>query len=372
MTELSSKNFVLFVHLGEGKVNHLLPNMERIRHQLRGTETQVILAATNEKLMKIANSKNFLTFQYITDTSIEKIFASHNNEHDHAFREGFWRYSLERLFAILQIHEKFPESRILHIESDILTLPDFPFQTVFQLRNTTWCKFNDSTDVGALIYFPSVEKSRIFKQDLVELLESNSQFTDMSALNSIADSRREIEYFPIAQTPSSTYLELSNLKEASAKRVTQLFESFQGIFDPAPIGMYFLGQDPRNNWGFIKTKIELPHSGINVSRIDLRINQSGELVTSTGVKVYCLHVHCKDIKVFSEAGDKHLRKLLEKFSSTTKKSKFSTIAFLDLLRDYTKRKKLIRLILNLPKIKSFRMMQSIVTLEKFFKRKLES
>lgn len=372
MIDLGPRNIVLFVHLGDGQVKHLLPNMERIRRQVSGSETQVVLVATNEELLKEATSRNFISSRYITEPHIEKILDAHKNEHDHAFREGFWRYSLERLFAIPQIHEKYPNSRILHIESDIFTLPNFPYNSVFEKRTTLWCKFNESSDVGALIYIPSVEESRKLKEDLLELLDEDFQLTDMSALNSIAKNRREIGYFPIAEKHDSTYLNSDILTDTSARRVTQLFETFNGIFDPAPIGMYLLGQDPRNNWGFIKTNIELSHSAINVSSMKLNINQSGDLVTGLGVTIYCLHAHSKDLMLFSETGDLHFKKLIAISSSSRKTSRFSLTAFLDLIRDYKRRKKLFRLFLNLPTIKSIRLFRSVAKLETLVKKWLTS
>ena len=189
MSDLGPRNIVLFVHLGDGQVKHLLPNMERIRQQVSGSEIEVVLVATNEKLLEEATFRNFSTSRYITEPHIGKILDLHKNDHDHSFREGFWRYSVERLFAIAQIHEQYPMSRILHIESDIFTLPNFPYNSIFDMRTTIWCKFNESSDVGALIYIPYIEESRKLKQNLIELLGADSKFTDMSALNSIAQTR---------------------------------------------------------------------------------------------------------------------------------------------------------------------------------------
>jgi hypothetical protein len=369
VSNLSLKKFVLFVHLGDGQVKHLLPNMERIRKQVSGTEIEVVLVATNVELLKEATSRNFSTFRYITEPNIEQILDAHKNEHDHDFREGFWRYSVERLFAITQIYEQYPNSRILHIESDIFTLPNFPYNSIFEMKSTIWCKFNESSDVGALIYIPTIEESRKLKANLLESLGENSQFTDMSALNSIANTRSEVEYFPLAEHYDSTYLNSGILTDTSAKRATQLFKTFHGIFDSAPMGMYLLGQDPRNNWGFVKTKTELSHSAINVSRMKLKFNRNDELVTSSGAKIYCLHAHSKDLKLFSETGDYYFKKLIVRSFSSRKTSRFSPTAFADLIRDYKKRKKLFRLFINLPTIKSIRLLKSVAKLENFVKKR---
>jgi len=345
---------VLFIHLGEGKVRHLFPNMQRVAAQIRGKNIEVVLAATNDNLISEARSLNFKAIKYSTKPEVQSVFDRHTQEHDYKFRDGFWRYSIERLFAISDVFEQLDAGSILHIESDVITFKNFPFSEVFQLINTTWCRFNDDSDVAALLFLPSQEKSELLKMQLLELLADNPNLTDMSALSLLARIHSSIDYFPLVERKDSLYLNSNTTSPKSADQVSKLFKKFNGIFDAAPLGMYILGQDPRNNWGMVRRKIKLPHSSISPELFKLQLTQTGNLSTEDGVNVYCLHAHSKELKLFAADNSRIVNEILEKNKSSKKNSEFSIRAFLELIAEYRKRKKLFSLMVNFPYIRSAR------------------
>lgn len=352
-------NLVVFIHIGNTKPKHLLLNLDRVRHQLNNTKINVLLIATNEELLREAQDSGYLTQKYETDLEIEGLFASHSLSHDHTFRDGFWRFSIERLFAFTALFEKFKDVRALHLESDILTLQNFPYQRIFKSNYTMWCKFNENVDVGSLLYIPSQQQAIIFKNRLIQLLEKETFHTDMTALNALATKFLDIKYFPIAESETSEYLNSANISENSMKRVTEIYSSMQGIFDPAQLGMYYLGQDPRNNWGFTRRRIVLPHSAIFTERIKLMMDEKNNLFTDRGIRVYCLHVHSKDIKLFSIDGEHNLKKIVQNSKTRSEQLSFSLMALLEIIADYRKRKQLISLVLNIPVVKKIRSLKSL-------------
>ncbi len=369
MKSTQGTRLVAFVHLGETKPKHLFPNMRRVRNQTRNAGIEVVLIGTSQELLREAINQGFQAMQYDTAPEVESLLSDHEKVFDHDFRRGFWRFSIERLFALASIFDQIEEARVLHIESDILTFTNFPFETIFGLEDSTWAKLNEVTDVGSLIYLPSREKSKLFRSRLVEVLTQEISLTDMTALSRLGMRDPRVRYFPIAESSTSEYLNFSNLSYASSKRMTDLYSNFNGIFDSAPIGMFELGQDPRNNWGMIRRGIKLEHSGVFAERYKLVLSNEGTLATSKGIEVFCLHVHSKEVKLFEEDGEKFLQRRLKKKNSKFGKISFSFAAFSEMLRDYRERGKLFVLLMNFPPIKKSRQFELVENLENWFRRK---
>jgi hypothetical protein len=363
MNQISESRIVAFVHLGESKPEHLFPNMIRVRKQIKNTDIQLFLIATSEDLLLEANRNGFQGMKYETNLEIQSLLSEHEKVYDHDFRRGFWRYSIERLFAVGSIFDRIEDAKVLHIESDILTFPNFPYNVVFSLDKSTWGKLNEESDVGSLIYLPSREESNSFRTKLIEVLSKNISLTDMSALARLGKENPKICYFPIAEGSNSRYLNPANISQLSSERMSDLYSNFNGIFDSAAIGMFELGQDPRNNWGFIKRGVELAHSGIFAERYQLFLTDKGNLKTSEGIDVFCLHAHAKEVRLFEENGNEYLKRILNRRNTKFSKTSFSLHAFLDLISDYGARGKLLVLFMNLPLMKKLRQNQLITKFE---------
>lgn len=369
MKSTSKTRLVAFVHLGETKPKHLFPNMRRVRNQTRNAGIEVVLIGTSQELLREANNQGFQAMQYDTAPEVESLLLDHEKVFDHDFRRGFWRFSIERLFALASIFDQIEDAMVLHIESDILTFTNFPFETIFGLEETTWAKLNEATDVGSLIFLPSREKSKLFSSTLAEVLTQEISLTDMTALSKLGMQDPRVRYFPIAESSTSEYLNFSNLSHASSMRVTDLYPKFNGIFDSAPIGMFELGQDPRNNWGLVRRGIKLDHSGVFAERYKLVLCNDGTLKTSKGIEVFCLHVHSKEVKLFKEDGEKFLQRKLKKRNSKFGKISFSFVAFGEMLGDYRERGKLFVLFMNFPPLMKIRQFKLVQILEDWFRRK---
>jgi len=343
--------------------------MQRVAAQIKGKNIEVVLAATSDNLISEARSLNFRAIKYSTKPEVQLVFDLHTREHDYKFRDGFWRYSIERLFAISDVFEQLDAGSILHIESDVITFNNFPFSEVFQLKNTTWCRFNDESDVAALLFLPSHENSQLLNTQLLELMALNPNLTDMSALSRLGQVHSSVDYFPLVEKSDSIYLNSNTTSDKSAYKVSELFKKFNGIFDAAPLGMYILGQDPRNNWGIVRRKIKLPHSSISPEHFKLRLNQAGNLVAEDGMNIYCLHAHSKEMKLFAADNSKAMNKILVKNESFKRNAEFSIQAFFELIIEYRKRRKLFSLMMNLPYIRSARNRKFIKIFENILRGK---
>jgi hypothetical protein len=277
---------------------------------------------------------------------VEEIFSKINESLDFDFREGFWRFSLERLFAFCDVHEYVGDTPLLHIESDILLFNNFPWGSFLDLRKISWLKFNDEADVASIISSPNTSSTRRFKQHLETVLTKEPYLTDMTVLSNI---RRyypgEYELLPSISPSMALELQLHDLE------VLTNFKSFGGYFDPAGLGMWNLGQDPRNGLGFARRFISLPEATIDPSRIQLTLQENGSLCDQNMDSVFNLHVHSKNTRILKGDSPEYLARYLHSGKYGKKEKLFSSRLFLDLLKDYYKRGKMLELFGNIPQIR---------------------
>jgi hypothetical protein len=263
--------------------------------------------------------------------------------HDTKFRQGFWRYTIERLFAISFFHEKYPEAGVLHIESDVLLLPSFPFEEVESYEKIRWMTYNETHDVSALLYSPSLKQSQWLVEHLMEELSRDLFLTDMTALSTI---RRNNPY---------SVETFTDIKEAFNKRS-------EGAFDSAAIGMWLCGQDPRSHYGILK----LHNNGEFISKsIDFNpasfkymySSDKGLQIThnSTLVTVHCLHIHSKSLKMFDLNWASELEKYVDLSGNASPVSRFSPRVFFSLIRQNIEQKTIIPFLAGMPYIYRLRM-----------------
>jgi hypothetical protein len=230
-------------------------------------------------------------------------FAEIDKYHDPAFRNGFWFTSFYRLIALCDyaISKNQP---IIHIENDILLAPNFPFGAISRCDKPMWFQFNEERDVAAIIYLPNRDIATWLKEEMIEKFRVNPSHTDMTILREIASENPEkVDYFPIAESANSEIFRNDVSASARAKN-SQEFEKFSGLFDSAPMGMYFLGRDPRNHRGTLVRFSPLPEAFVRAEKshfnyshknMALRINQ-------VDFPLHNLHIHSKLPNVFTLNG----------------------------------------------------------------------
>ena len=120
---------MVFSHLGHAPARHLISNIKRTKSLFPNYDIELILSSANT----IRDVPKYVGLHvYETKPDIQVVLEK--LEHDERFRGGFWRFSLERLFALELVHEKFPNTPILHIESDVIIFPNTPLDEI--ARNT--------------------------------------------------------------------------------------------------------------------------------------------------------------------------------------------------------------------------------------------
>jgi hypothetical protein len=297
------------VHLGDSNPRILWKNLERSRKLFPGIEHEVILSS--DRLINRAKKIGVKAFKYSVDQDVSNALGKHGLNHE--FRNGFWRFSLERLFAITQYFETNSDHPVLHIESDVLLLPNFPWSKFSSLNKPAWFNFNETHDVASIIYIPNQSSAIWLKMKMLQVLESHLELTDMTLLSKISRNYSgEIEILPTAGKTNSRIFRDEAIGSEDKRRISALTREFKGYFDSAPIGMWLIGQDPHNHFGRTFLHMNLAESFIQPQRISYSLNtENGALSESeSGLPIFSLHIHSKNIKLFGRNWVEELAKFI--------------------------------------------------------------
>ena len=344
---------VIFVQLGGAPCSHLWSNLEQISKNFPQLELTVIVDA--ESQINAPSTKRWKYWLYNSENRIRKIVDEKSE--DRKFRNGFWSFTLERLFAFTTYQQTVLDKPMLHIESDILVLPEFPFSKFNSILKLAWLRVDSNRDVAALIYSPSHSHAKFLENEILVQLIKSKNTTDMHVLNQI----RTLHPDKIQVLPS---LDLRNTSQASEIAITENevlhdlssgLEHFGGIFDPVAIGIWLTGTDPRNYFGttlygdtdFILANGSFvnPDSGkYSYSRKNGLIIENGTIRT----RVWSLHIHSKDLRIFGEHGDDYLQELITNVGSAGAYKKYSSRVLVNLLRDNYRNHTLIRFLISHP------------------------
>ena len=313
---------VVFVHLGPAKAPHLKKNIAHIKRNF--PNSQITLITSSDAHTSLANLKSIDNSKY---TRIEEVSRTIDSlEHNPKFRKGFWLYSLERIFALRQWAKNQPDEPFLHIESDILLMKDFPMKEVFGMKSLAWTRHSEGADVATFLYSPNFAEIDWVTTQISEIVKTDKNSTDMSALAKISLSNPErVRILP------------SSIEKSRGGGVNQeSIDYFGGIFDPATYGMWLTGQDPRNNLGITRKFISVPgdvypanYSYLTRPLGTLKIVQGGR-----EIPLFNLHLHNKRLSLFGRFWTLYLA--LDVFNSHKQliKSTISPRAMWSILADF--------------------------------------
>jgi len=347
---------LVFIHLGQAKVHHLVSNIERT-HVLFPSFPINLIATRKIKSSELPDY--IKVFNYKSSPEVEELFSSFG--HDTKFRQGFWRFSLERLFALPELHKCFPDEGMLHIESDVLLLPNAPLDKISQEKELLWNHYNEDHDVSALLYSPSLSASNDLIFELEKQLRKDSKITDMTALSKI---RKEKALN--AKNFSSLNPEFAEMRNQFSNQIKGVFDGvgYQGIFDGAAIGMWLLGHDPRNNYGHSKIHDNSPilngNSLVDPSSVGYELDDSGCLfAVSTKEKdiklpIWNLHVHSKSKSILGKDWQSALAKYIDLASSPNEIAIYDRSVVARMLVDSLRGRTFLRFVLGSPPLLKIR------------------
>ena len=263
------------MHLGGRNPQHLWPNLKR--HLREFPEVPVTLVLDERRLAKRAPSGVEVMFHPRNSPALPSQRAAPSSE----FRGGFWRLTLERLLALETAHRVHSDERLIHIESDVLLLPSFPWEKLAHQSSMMWGGATANLDIAAILYTPSLEHTLHLTGYIRRRVLENPAITDMRVLN---------EYYVENQ-------------ETTVRRLPFSFDGkgFEGgFFDVMSIGQWLTGLDPSNAVGVRRYHVPMPHHLVNPSTLSYEI-QGGSLKAIRGSQIkeiFSLHIHSKDVNLF--------------------------------------------------------------------------
>lgn len=298
-------NEFIFVHLGKSIPKYLELNLKRT-HNLFPNSRITLICDNSDFRSNFANIS-----LYKQSESTKEVFSK--SHLDGNFRSGFWVKSLERLIAVFEYQIRNQVQKLIHIESDVLLMPNFPLDALGDLAIPTWTKYSDAKSVGAIVCIPTHRHAEQLLQSTLSLIARNTKITDMTLLHELSESVK------VAETFSHDVL-YSNTPLHNSKEKTKRIDLREGFFDPAQIGMWLTGEDPRNHLGMYvihsNELFELGDSKINPAEllysIDSEHNLWAKNPSGTEFPIWSLHIHSKNKKLFREKDSSELIKFIQK------------------------------------------------------------
>lgn len=307
MTADSKEIEFVFIQLGSDLPPHLFKNLKLVHEMFPLTRINLV---TSKRVVIGNELAEFVSqTEYESNPELDQLLNA--KSFNLSFRNGFWRYSLERLFAMAYLHEQRPDRSLLHIESDVLLLQGFPLKNFTSVGKIAWMTVDPKKDIASLMFFPDVLASKIFLDDLVDFVTNAKSPTDMTALNHLRTENPN--KYCLLPTWNRGLPELTS-KSTIESVTASVFGG--GLFDAAGIGMWLTGFDPRNSYGFTKffATVDLKNAGFHIdpSAYSLEFSDDGKLFYRNNqdlFQVYNLHIHSKSPKIFSKNPNKELSRL---------------------------------------------------------------
>ncbi len=326
---------LVFVHLGPTLPKHLLYNLHGM-HEMRPNQ-EIVLIHDNElstgKKRKIPHGVR--TFLYKSEDDIVRALTDH--AYNKNFRNGFWQISLIRIFALLQFQLLTGTKGVIHIESDVVLFKNFPWEKFESLQELAWLQFNENRDVAAILFSPNPSSASWLREEIKSAILEDNELTDMKVLSKISNAHpKKVILLPIAPTPDSGLFN-ADISEKARLRNSLGSDYFGGIFDSAPIGMWTLGQDPRNHQGVIRKGISLLDSYVQPEKLTTDSSFGDRLMTESGIPIFNIHIHCKEPKYFKSTNFTLAIADVCKATKGELESHFSSRAFLENGFDFIKR-----------------------------------
>ena len=346
---------VVLVHLGDAPAEHLWENLRSLLFRFHNIDFVLV---SDRQHSEAPESPRLTFFQYYRDHETRLILEG--LVHDSKFRSGFWSLTLERFFALEKYHACYPNAKIIHIESDILLLPDFPFEAFENFTKLAWQRVDDTRDIASILVLPSYDETQWFAREMRKLLSPSNVLTDMTLLNSLrAANPNRITILPSFSPELDTeILWNGEFNQLLPLQLSTGLEFFNGIFDPAAFGMWLAGSDPRNYYGrqilFDTAEIIKGGTYVNPARFKYILGKPGQLYcksNSAQIRIWSLHVHSKDLQLLGRDWEERLTQLVELSALEQVMSEFKFKTLVKLINLNIKNRTFLSWLLHIPKLK---------------------
>lgn len=175
---------------------------------------------------------------------------------------GYWRYTLERLFALKEIQNHFPEnSQVLHFEADVLSfLNDELLRIVHKsYTKTAVPRYSKEDGIASILYSPSITQLVADLENLDRILWSNPLVQSDMELLGIALNENALQELPTYPQNGIVIEETLNCRKIL-------------VFDGAAYGQYLFGRDPVHSQGRALSGYQNPNFNIPLNSLDWKLS----------------------------------------------------------------------------------------------------
>lgn len=308
---------LVWVHLGQKRIPKYLKTSLKNHARVFPNESLVLLVDNEVNLINFGIPNLKVERVSVIDPKWESLKQS--LDHDLSFRHEFWFSSLARFRFLYEYMRKNNTNRILHIESDVVVLPNFPFNDLYKLESKLGYLIQGHGQcIASLFYVGSRDILEEFLDFCIMQVTQNSRSTDMTILfNFAVEHRDKVSFFPtLLESRHGKFLEVSG---------------FQGVFDAISVGQYLFGIDPRNFRGKRIVFKESENHYVKPSnyRFEWHENTLIAIGKSRSIELFSLHIHSKDVRLFRLSG---LKKQLVSRNQESKYGETSEIIVLEVLK----------------------------------------
>jgi hypothetical protein len=216
-------------------------------------------------------------------------YLNHNRAYSN-IAGGYWRFTMERLFALNVLKEIYPnEYPVLHVESDVLLLLNGSI--LEKMKNvflkTSIPRYSTSDGIASVLFAPSVGQ---LSRDLLKLdaiLGDNLDSSSDMALLGLG--LREGVLGELPSHPRNALVVQSERDE----------QTRYIVFDGLAYGQYLFGQDPVHTGNRVISGYQNPCFDLDLSQVNWEITKSIETCTpmfiweDKAIDVVNIHMHSK-------------------------------------------------------------------------------
>jgi hypothetical protein len=170
---------------------------------------------------------------------------------------GYWRYTLERLFALKILDGKYAEDcPVLHLESDVLLLLDSSTLEIVRqkYRITSIPRYSSSDGIASILFACSISQ---LVSDLVKIDSILEENLDISSDMELLGLGLEAEVLGELPSHPRDALIVDGKDDESKINI---------VFDGAAYGQYLFGQDPVHTENRVISGYQNPHFDVKLSQ----------------------------------------------------------------------------------------------------------
>lgn len=235
---MSSVPFI-FIHIGETQFPTYVNISLAQCHRWNPTNPIYFISNKIHAMQINLAYVNHIFLEDIKQTDKHQIF-NHISGLDKGFRDGFWKYTTERLFVLEDFCIQYSISEAYHIENDNMVYFNST-ELIDQFRKVNGLSspaLSQSENTFGILYMNNIST---LGELTTSLLYNKSNTNEMGLGSKFFNTNTSTTSFLPSIPPIDT-----NLTSSEKRYISDNIDGFKGVFDPAQYGQWLGGIDPRN------------------------------------------------------------------------------------------------------------------------------